>query len=58
MARTMDSNTVRDNWRAVLDAATAGGQHIVVTRYGKPAIAVIAYDDFVAIKGDLAPACL
>ena len=54
MAKMMDSNTARDNWRAVLDAATAGGQHIVVTRYGKPAIAVIAYDDFVAIKSELA----
>ena len=56
MAKMMDSNTARDNWRAVLDAVTAGGQHIVVTRYGKPAIAVITYDDFMAIKGELARA--
>jgi prevent-host-death family protein len=52
--RTMDSNTARAQWRAVIDEAAAGAASIVVTRYGKPAIAIIAYDEFAAMKGRLA----
>jgi prevent-host-death family protein len=49
----MDSNAARSQWRKVLDEASAGGTKIVVTRYGKPAIALIAYDDFVALQDAL-----
>ncbi len=54
MIKTMDSNTARNQWRAVIDEAAAGAASIVITRYGKPAIAIIAYDDFAAMKDQLA----
>jgi prevent-host-death family protein len=48
--KTMDSNVARDNWREMLDTAMSSETDVVVTRYGKPVVAIIAYEDFAAIQ--------
>jgi prevent-host-death family protein len=50
---TLPSDRVRANWRDVLDSA-GRGEDIVVERYGKPTVAIIAYEDYVAIMETLA----
>jgi prevent-host-death family protein len=50
---TLASDKARANWRDVLDSA-GKGEDIVVERYGKPAVAIIAYDDYLAIQEMLA----
>jgi prevent-host-death family protein len=50
---TLASDKARANWRDVLDSA-GKGEDIVVERYGKPAVAIIAYDDYLAIHEVLA----
>ena len=47
------SDKVRANWRNVLDSAVRG-EDIVVERYGKPTVVIIAYDDYLAILDTLA----
>jgi prevent-host-death family protein len=49
---TMDSNTVRNQWRAVLDE-NAKGVDTIVTRYGKPVSVVISYEDYLAVQEQL-----
>jgi prevent-host-death family protein len=51
--RILDSNRARAKWRDVLDAAAAGTSDIVIERYGKPVVAVIAYDDYVELRDEL-----
>lgn len=51
--RVLDSNRARALWREILDKAQAGGEDVVVERYGKPVAAVIAYDDFAALEDEL-----
>jgi len=51
--KVLDSNTARTRWRDILDEAGGGDTDVVVERYGKPMVAVIAYDDFVAIQDEL-----
>ncbi len=51
--RVLDSNQARSQWRDILDQAQAGELDLVVERYGKPIAALIAYDDFVAIRDEL-----
>ena len=50
---TLASDKARAKWRDVLDSA-GKGEDIVVERYGKPAVAIIAYDDYLAIQEMLA----
>jgi prevent-host-death family protein len=50
---TLPSDKARANWRDVLDSA-GRGEDIVVERYGKPTVAIIAYDDYLAIQEELA----
>ena len=50
---TLPSDKARANWRDVMDSA-GKGEDIVVERYGKPTVAIIAYDDYVAIQETLA----
>jgi prevent-host-death family protein len=50
--KVLDSNTARREWRDILDGA-GRGDDIVVERYGKPMVAVIAYEDFVALQEEL-----
>lgn len=54
--KTLDSNKARTQWREILDSASTGNMDVVVERYGKPVVAVIAYVDYVALQekiGDL-----
>lgn len=48
---TWDSNDARIKWREVIDTALRGD--VVITRYGKPVVAVIDYDDFLALQEEL-----
>ena len=50
---TLPSDKARANWRDVMDSA-GKGEDIVVERYGKPTVAIIAYDDYLAIQETLA----
>lgn len=43
--RIYSSDEARSRWRDVLDAALAGDD-VVIERYGKPAAAVIPYQDY------------
>ena len=49
---TLTTNFVRDNWRDVVDNVMAG-EHFVVTRSGKPMVAIIPIEDYEAIRGTL-----
>lgn len=49
----LDSNRARTQWRDVLDTAASGTSDIVIERYGKPVVVVIAYRDFVALQDEL-----
>ena len=51
--QTLDSNRARAKWRDILDQATSGASDVVIERYGKPVVAVIAYADFVALQDEL-----
>ena len=50
---TWDSNDARIKWREMLDTAAAGVTDVVITRYGKPLVAVIDYEDFLALREEL-----
>ncbi len=52
--KTFDSNVARDNWREMLDTAMASDDNVVITRYGKPIAAILAYEDFLALQETLA----
>ena len=51
--KILDSNTARTQWRDILDMAGGGHADVVVERYGKPMVAVIAYHDFLALQDNL-----
>lgn len=51
--KTLESRAARENWRDLLDSATAGQADIVITRYGKPVTAMIRYEDYVALQDEL-----
>jgi PHD/YefM family antitoxin component YafN of YafNO toxin-antitoxin module len=51
--QVLTSKEARKMWRQVLDNAGRGSD-VVVERYGKPEVAVIAYRDFLAIRDELA----
>ena len=50
---TWDSNDARIKWREMLDTAAAGVTDVVITRYGKPLVAVIDYEAFLALQEEL-----
>ncbi|MFQ5420072.1 MAG: type II toxin-antitoxin system prevent-host-death family antitoxin [Anaerolineae bacterium] len=43
------SDKARTQWRHVLDAAVAG-ENIIIERYGKPAAAIISFQDFIELE--------
>jgi len=51
--QTMATNEARARWRDLVDSVHAGDAPIVIERYGKPMVALIAYDDYVAIREQL-----
>ncbi len=48
--QTLSSDNARLNWHTVLDDVGAGKMDTVVERYGKPVVAVIPYEDYVALQ--------
>ncbi len=50
---TWDSNDARIKWREVIDTAASGGADVVIMRYGRPVVAVIDYEDFLALQEEL-----
>jgi prevent-host-death family protein len=50
---TWDSRAARENWRMLLDAAMSGHNDVVITRHGRPAVALIACEDYVALQEEL-----
>lgn len=51
--KTLESRAARENWRDLLDTATAGQADVIITRYGKPVTAMIRYEDYVALQEEL-----
>ena len=41
----MSSDEARSKWREVIDTAVAGN-HVVIERYGKPVVAIVAHPQF------------
>jgi prevent-host-death family protein len=53
-SRTLDSHQARNNWREMLDAVLTEHEDVVITRYDKPLVTVIAYEDYLAVRDELA----
>jgi PHD/YefM family antitoxin component YafN of YafNO toxin-antitoxin module len=51
-AKVMGAEKVRREWRTIVDTVVAG-EDVVVERYSRPAVAVIAYADCEAIRDEL-----
>jgi prevent-host-death family protein len=51
--QTYESHRARAKWRDILDITTGGETDVVVERYGKPVVVVIAYADYIAIQDQL-----
>lgn len=51
--KTLESRAARENWRDLLDTATAGQADVIITRYGKPVTAMIRYEDYIAVQEEL-----
>jgi prevent-host-death family protein len=51
--KMVDSKDARANWRDMLDLAQAHDTDVVITRYNKPVVAVVAYEDYVAVQEEL-----
>ena len=49
----LDTRSVRSQWRDVVDQVLAGSD-VIVTRSGKPTVAVISYADYERIQDELA----
>ena len=47
--KTLDSNQARNHWREMLDAVLTQGTDVVITRYNRPVVTVVAYADYLAI---------
>ena len=41
----MSSDEARSKWREVIDTAVAGN-HVVIERYGKPVVTIVAHSDY------------
>jgi prevent-host-death family protein len=50
--KTMSAEEARRTWRALVDRVVAG-EDVVVERYARPAVAVISYEDYTAIRSEL-----
>ncbi len=46
----MSSDEARSKWREVIDTAVAG-KHIVIERYGKPVVAIVAHPEYEQLFG-------
>lgn len=48
----MSSDEARTKWRQVLDTAVAGN-HVVIERYGKPVVTIIAHEEYKTVFGQI-----
>ncbi|MFZ0548160.1 MAG: type II toxin-antitoxin system prevent-host-death family antitoxin [Candidatus Promineifilaceae bacterium] len=51
--KTVDSNQARNNWREMLDTVMAQDIDVVVTRYNKPVVTVVSYEDYLIVQEEL-----
>jgi len=51
--RILDSNQARNNWREMLDTVLSNDTDVVITRYDKPLVTVVAYEDYLAVQNEL-----
>jgi prevent-host-death family protein len=51
--KIVDSKQARNNWREMLDTVMAQDIDVVVTRYNKPVITMLSYEDYLAIQDEL-----
>jgi len=51
--KILDSNQARNNWREMLDMALSEDTDVVITRYKKPVVTVVAYEDYLAVQNEL-----
>lgn len=49
----LDCNTARKKLRDLLDNARTGDADVIVTRYAKPIVAVIPYQDYIGLQEEL-----
>ncbi|MBI3957482.1 MAG: type II toxin-antitoxin system prevent-host-death family antitoxin, partial [Chloroflexi bacterium] len=48
-----DSSQARNHWRDLLELALTAGTDVVITRQNKPIVAVMAYEDYLAVRDAL-----
>ncbi len=51
--QTFDSNQARARWREVLALARDEGTDVLIERYGRPEVALISYQDYLAVQAEL-----
>lgn len=51
--KTIDSNQARNNWRELLDMAQNTDVDVVITRYNKPVVTILDYEDYLTIREEL-----
>jgi len=51
--KRLDSNQARNHWREMLDTVLADDIDVVITRYNKPIVTVVAYEDYLDIQDEL-----
>jgi PHD/YefM family antitoxin component YafN of YafNO toxin-antitoxin module len=49
----VDSNQARNNWREMLDAVLISDVDVVITRYNRPLVTMVAYEDYLAVVDEL-----
>jgi prevent-host-death family protein len=50
--KVFSSKQARTQWRRIMEAATTG-EDVVIKRYGKPTVAVIAFEDYLNLQEEL-----
>ena len=51
--KTLDSNQARNHWRDMLDTVLTSETDVVITRYNKPVVTVVPYEDYLSIRDEL-----
>ena len=52
--KTFESSQIHTSWNDVLDTATADDTDVIIYRSEKPIVAVVAYEDYLAVQQELA----
>lgn len=52
--KTLESSQARNHWREMLDMVLVGDTDVVITRYNKPMVTLLAYEDYLDIQHELA----